>query len=100
IEHPIKQGWKLVDTIKPIETTDTLYRFKGTVATDKTTTLTVKEEIVQDEMLAILPIDIDAVLVYSRTGEFPPAVREALAKAAQLKQAVVDLERQMNEKEQ
>ena len=29
IEHPIRAGWKLVDTQKPIETTPTLYRFKG-----------------------------------------------------------------------
>src|SRR5207247_1194261 len=32
IEHPLRQGWKLVDTLKPIETTETLYRFKGQVA--------------------------------------------------------------------
>ena len=30
IEHPLRQGWTLVDTDKPIETTETLYRFKGT----------------------------------------------------------------------
>jgi hypothetical protein len=98
VEHPIKQGWKLIDTQKPEETTESLYRFKGTVTPDKTSTLTIKEEIVQDESMAILPIDIDQVLFYSRTGEFPQAVRDALTKAAQFKQAVVDLERQMNEK--
>jgi hypothetical protein len=97
VEHPIKQGWKLVDSDKPIETTDTLYRFKGTVTPDKTSTLTVKEETVQDQELAILPIDIDAVLMYSRTGEFPQKVRDALTKAAGMKQDVADLERQINE---
>ena len=79
-----------MDSQKPIETTDALYRFKGTVTPDKTSTLTVKEEIVQDQQMAILPRDIGQVLIYSRTGEFPQKVRDALAKAAQLKQAVVD----------
>ena len=97
VEHPIRPGWSLVDTEKPIETTDTLYRFKGTVSPSKTSTLTIKEQIVQDQQLAILPVDTDAVLMYSRTGEFPQKVRDALTKAAQMKQAVVDFERQMNE---
>ena len=46
IEHPIRTGWKLVDTQKPFETTPALYRFKGTAVADKVTELTVKEEIV------------------------------------------------------
>src|SRR5204862_5177422 len=57
IEHPIHQSWKLVDTDKPIETTDTLYRFKGKVAAGKASKLVVKEETVQDEQIAILPGD-------------------------------------------
>jgi hypothetical protein len=97
VEHPIKPNWKLVDTQTPEETTDTLYRFKGVVSPDKTSTLTVKEEIVQDEQMAILPGDIGQVLFYSRTGEFPQAVREALSKASGLKQAVVDVDRQIQE---
>ena len=71
IEHPIRQGWKLVDTPKPIETTDTLYRFKGTVTPDKTSTFTVKEQIVQDQTVELLPIDIDSVLMYSRDRRIP-----------------------------
>ena len=100
VEHPIKQGWSLVDTEKPIETTDTLDRFKGKVTPDKTSTLTVKEQTIQDEQLALLPVDVDQVLFYSRTGEFPQKVRDALTKAAQMKQAVADLERQISETNQ
>jgi hypothetical protein len=100
IEHAIRPGWQLVETEKPIETTDTLYRFKGIVSPSKTSTLTAKEQMVQSQELAMLPIDVDAVLMYSRTSEFPQPVRDALTKAAQLKQAVVDLERQMTETSQ
>ena len=95
IEHPIRQGWKLASSVKPIETTATHYRFQGLAPAGKVTTLTVKEELVRDETIAILPADIGPLLTYSRTGEIPQAVRDALARAIQLKQAVVETERQL-----
>ncbi len=100
IEHPIRQGWKLVDTQKPIETTPALYRFQGNAVAKKVTTLTVKEELVRSETIAMLPSDIGQLVSYSRTGEIPSAVRDALAKAIQLKQAVLDTERQAADRTQ
>jgi hypothetical protein len=100
VEHPIRQGWKLVDTDKPIETTETLYRFRGKVAAGKATKLTVKEEVVQGEELAILPMDLNAVTYYVRLGSIPKEVRDALAKAAQLKSATVETERQIQQRTQ
>ncbi|HVT91002.1 MAG TPA: hypothetical protein VHD56_19270 [Tepidisphaeraceae bacterium] len=97
IEHPIRQGWKLIDTDKPIETTQTLYRFKGTVPAKKSSNLTVKEEIVDGETIALLPADIGQIDFYSRTSEIPKNVRDALVKAVQLKQAMVDTQRQIDE---
>jgi hypothetical protein len=100
IEHPIKLGWKLVETEKPIETTQTLYRFKGTVTPDKASKLTVIEEIVQGESIAILPADIGQLFAYSRTGEIPQNVKDSLIKAIQMKQAMVDFDRQIAERNQ
>jgi hypothetical protein len=100
IEHPRRSGWKLVDTEKPMETTDTLYRFKGTVAAGKASKLTVKEEIIQGEVVQILNGDLGALVYYSRAGEIPEKVRDALVKAIQLKQSVVDLQRKITEHEQ
>jgi hypothetical protein len=97
VEHPIKPGWKLVETDKPIETTQTVYRFKGSVTAKKSSKLTVKEEIVQGETIAILPADLGQLDFYSKTGEIPKDVRDALVKAIQLKQAMVDTDRQINE---
>jgi hypothetical protein len=97
IEHPIRQGWHLVDTPKPFETTPSLYRFKGTAVANKVTVLTVKEEVVQDETIMLASANLDQLVYYSRTGEggaeIPKSVRDALAKAIQLKQASVDVER-------
>jgi hypothetical protein len=95
IEHPIRAGWKLVDTQKPIETTPTLYRFKGNAAANKVTTLTVREELVHSETIAMLPADVGSLIYYSRAGEIPRDVRDAIGKAIRLKQAVLDLDRQI-----
>jgi hypothetical protein len=100
IEHPIRQGWKLVDTQKPVETTPALYRFKGTSVANKVTTLTVREELVHSETIAMLPADVGSLVYYSRTGEIPRDVRDAIAKAIRLKQSVLDLERQVNARSQ
>jgi hypothetical protein len=92
IEHPIRQGWKLVEPARAAETTPAVYRFKGTAPAGKITTLTVREELVTTERVAMLPASVEQLLLYSRTGELPPAVRDAIAKAVQLKQAVVAID--------
>lgn len=95
IEHPIHQGWKLVDTQKPMETTPTLYRFKGTAPAGKVTTLMVNEEVVQSETISMVTTDVAQLIRYDRTGEIPKTVRDAIAKAIQMKQAVLDVEHQI-----
>ncbi|MDB4913575.1 MAG: hypothetical protein JWM95_1219 [Gemmatimonadetes bacterium] len=95
VEHPRREGWKLVDTQTPFETTPTHYRFKGSALANKVTSLVVKEEMVQDQALALVPMDISVLVTYSRTGDIPKDVRDALGKAIQMKQNVVDVDRQI-----
>jgi hypothetical protein len=98
IEHPVRQGWKLVETLKPIETTPALYRFQGNAVAGKVTVLTVKEENLRQETITLLPADIGQLLSYSRTGEIPQPVRDAIVKAIQMKQAVLDIDAQVTER--
>jgi hypothetical protein len=100
VEHPIRQGWKLVDTQRPLESTQNLYRFQGNAAANKVTTLTVKEEIIRAETIAMLQADLGQLVTYSRTGEIPREVRDAITRAVQLRQAVIDTERQIGERTQ
>jgi len=97
IEHPIRYDWKLVDTQKPFETTPGLYRFKGTALANKVTVLAVKEESIQDETIMLASANLEELVLYSRTGpgsgEIPPTVRDAIGKAIQLRQSVVDVDR-------
>jgi hypothetical protein len=98
IEHPIRYNWKLVDTQQPFETTPTLYRFKGTAVANKVTVLTVKEESVTDESIALGAVDSRALEFYARASsvQIPKDVRDAIAKAIQLKQSVADVDRDIN----
>jgi hypothetical protein len=100
VEHPFRQGWKLVDSPKPFETTDRWYRFQEPLPAGKTVDLTVKEEIIQSETIAILPSDLGQLEFYSRMGEIPKDVRDALLKAMGLKGAMIDTERQIHERQQ
>jgi hypothetical protein len=98
IEHPIRQGWKLVDTQAPIEATETLYRFQGNAAANRVTTLTVKEEFIRAETISMLEADMGMLLTHSRTGEIPREVRDAISRAIQLRQAVIESDRQILER--
>lgn len=53
IEHPVREGWKLVNTDKPQETSASHYRFQAAVDPDKTRELTV-EEVHQDVSRSML----------------------------------------------
>jgi hypothetical protein len=99
IEHPRRANWNLVDTKEPIETTDQLYRFKGAVPAGKAANFTVKQEVIADETFAILGMDTNAIEFYTRTGEIPKEVRDVLVKAAQLKHAMTDTQRQIEDRE-
>jgi hypothetical protein len=100
VEHPFRQGWKLVDSPKPFETTDRWYRFQESVPAGKTVKLGVKEESIQSETIAILPSDLGQLEFYSRMGEIPKDVRDALLKAMSLKSVMIDTERQIKERQQ
>ncbi len=98
VEHPLRPGWTLVDTEKPIETTETLYRFRQSIEPGKSGKLTVREEVVNDETIVILPTDVGQLDFYTKQGQIPQKVRDVLAKAISLKHAMTDTQRQIDER--
>ncbi len=97
IEHPVREGWKLVDADAPIEVTAQLYRFQHSLAAGKTDKFTVREQNIQSQNLSLLPVRLEDVQFYGQAGEIPAPVRDALGKAVKLKQTVADTQRQINE---
>jgi hypothetical protein len=100
IEYPFHQGWKLDEPAKPLETTDSLYRFQTQAPAGKNNKLTVQEEQVFDQTVEILPADIGDLLVYSKNGEIPQTVRDALSKAIAMRDALSDTQQQIADKQQ
>src|SRR5206468_12480435 len=99
LEDAFQTAWMLVETPNPLETTDSLYRFRDWGPAGKTRTLTVREERVQGETIAILSADLGQLESYSRSGESPAGVREALIKTMGLKSALLDSQRQVQQKQ-
>ena len=99
VEHPLRVGWKIVDTPAPYQTTDKAYRFALTAAAGKKATLTVHEENIQGQTIELVSSRLEDAEFYSRTGEIPAPVREALAKAASLKHEAADTQGQISERE-
>lgn len=94
LEDPVTPGYDVKEPQKWESKTDAVYRFPLTAAAGKNTKLTVRQEQVVMDTIAILPLDIDAVLMYARTGEISDKVRDVLKQVAQKKQALVEIQRQ------
>ncbi len=97
VEQPIIAGWQLIDTQAPAEKTDALYRFQNTVAPGKPFSLVVKQQNIADQRFALMQYDADGIIAFSQGGQIPQAVKDALQKAAELKRAMTDTERQITE---
>jgi hypothetical protein len=101
VEHPKQDGWSLVDTVKPVETTESVYRFKFSVPAGKTVKLPVSEESTQDERVEILPCDAVQLAVYFNAGgKISPKVHDAIGKAVDMKRALATTQEQIEAHDQ
>jgi hypothetical protein len=100
VEHRAQPGWKLIDSPALFEQTPAYYRFKGTASANKVSRLAVKTEYPQVETIQLVNADLDVLLSYKSNIEIPKAVRDAIAKAAQLRQSVADADRDANVRSQ
>jgi hypothetical protein len=100
IEHRVRPGWKLVDSPTLMEQTPAYYRFKGVAPANKVSRLVVKDEYPQLETIELVNANLDMLLSYKSNLEIPKTVRDAIAKAAQLRQAVADADHDVNARTQ
>jgi flagellin-like hook-associated protein FlgL len=99
VEHPKAGGkeWKLVESPKPVEETDAIYRFEQKLEPKQSAELVVKQQTVQLSRTVLANFNDETLLYYTREGAVPEKVREALRKAIELRQAVGATERSINE---
>ena len=88
IEHPVREGWKLVDGLKPSETSASFYRFTVKVEPGATEKLEVKEFRPDTSTVALSSLTPDQVSLYSQqrtiTPELEKQMRQILMKKAQI----------------
>jgi hypothetical protein len=100
VEHPIEPGWKLVGPRKADETTRDRYRFDVAAEPGKPATLEIGEEMPVEQVHAIMNLDDNAILLYSRARGTSPAVKESLAEVIRRKQEIERIAREKTEREQ
>ncbi len=97
VEHPIMSGAELFEPKSFDEKTAALYRFSVAVASGASSTFVVKERYPRTDTVVVGNLPLDSLVAYSTNKEMPPKVRDALAKAADLKRGLEDRKRALNE---
>ncbi len=104
IEHPRMDGWELVNTPAPAETTSTATRFEMNVPAGKPATFTVTYRRVERQSFELVSYDITRLAAFARQGKVSDAVLAAVREAARrqgeintLNQRVVALDRERRE---
>jgi hypothetical protein len=99
IEHPVRPEFKLVDTAKPAETAADVYRFQLKVASGKTEALTVTEERLLNEQVALTNFNDEQIRVFINSTVTSPKVKKALEDALRLREALARTQRDIQEQE-
>lgn len=97
VEERKNEGWDLVDTDKPLEATDKIYRFERKLDAKQTDDFVVKQSRTNWQTIALVNTDVNTLLWYSRHDKTPAAVKDAIKKALDLRQDQADLDRQITE---
>jgi hypothetical protein len=85
IEHPVRLGYDLIDTAKPIETARDVYRFEVKVPADGSLDFPVTEERLYDTQTSVSSLNPDGLVTYIRNKTLNDAARKQLQQIADLK---------------
>lgn len=88
LEHSFISNAKLVEPAKYSEKTGRTYRFDVALAANKDLKYTIKEERLHSESVAILNASFNDLIAYSQNKEIPEGVKDALKKAASLRENI------------
>ena len=89
IEYPVRSGFTLIDTAKPIETARDVYRFEVKVPASGDVSFPVTEENVYDQQTQVSSLNPSGLLVYIRNQTISDAARRQLQQISDLKTQIV-----------
>ena len=96
VEHPVRSGFNLIDTPKPLETARDVYRFEIALPANGTVDFPVTEERVYDTQTSVSSLNSPALLAYIQNKTLSDAARRQLQQIADMKTQIakVDAEKQ------
>lgn len=90
IEHPVRAGYTLIDTAKPIETARDVYRFEVQLPANGSLDFPVTEERVYDTQTSVSSLNPDGLLTYIRNKSISDAARKQLQQIADIKTQIAN----------
>jgi hypothetical protein len=100
VEHPVREGWKLVEANKPEETSASHYRFRVAVAPSKTGELTVEEFHPEETTSQLTDLTDNQVEVLSVQNRMTPALQEAFRRVLAQKNQISILQSGIGSRQQ
>lgn len=97
IEHPRQPGWELVAPAGEVETTDLVYRLPLAVPAGGAATLEVALELPRDQVMQLVNMGSDQILWFADNGEVPQEMRAVFRRIAELRAAVEETGRALDE---
>jgi len=94
VEFPIRSGYNLVDTAKPVETARDVYRFEIKVPANGSVDFPVTAENVYNRQLSISSLNPDSLLVYIKNRNVSDAARRQLQQIVDLKTQIANTDTQ------
>jgi hypothetical protein len=95
IEHPVVEEWKLVDGVKPAETTASYHRFKVPVAAGETEELAVEQFHPSETTYALTNITDDQIKLWTSQRTIKPELEQAFRKLLAKKSEISGVDAQL-----
>jgi hypothetical protein len=90
VEHPVRAGYTLIDTAKPIETARDVYRFEVILPANGFLDFPVTEERVYDTQTSVSSLNPDGLLTYIRNKSISDAARKQLQQISDIKTQIAN----------
>jgi hypothetical protein len=100
VEHPAREGWKLVEGAKPEETSASFLRFRVAVGPGQTENLQVEEYHPEESELELSNLDGDQVTLITQQGRITPELQDVFRRILDQKNQVGSLEAQLKSRQQ
>jgi len=99
IEHPVRNGWKLIEDDKPEETSASHYRFRVKVPPAKTNELTVEEFHPEETRSQLTNLTDDQMEALSVENRMTPVLQQAFRRVLDQKSVISRIESQIESRQ-